>query len=308
MPETLDARAETPAWEPREGEYCRREFVGVQVRRGTGRDGEDTRTTITVNTVGQDRHGTVIVPDGARLDNYNRNPVVLINHSFSLLAGRSSVGLRGGQLVAHMEDEDWDLEDEEIAKWHRKVKKGLMRAASIGFIPLRVERELIDPAGDPHDYKNIRYRITEWELLEWSFVSVPSNPEAVVTERQIGASPNDFRALQQQIAELRTLLAGRETPQGEQDQEGSPSAPPATDAPDAEAAPEAADVSEEEAPEDVAEVVTQEPEPSPQAEPEQEPARLIRVDIATLRAYEREVAERRRAAAILQAKRLTGRA
>lgn len=174
-----------PEFVPQVGEYCRRE-VPVEVRRNRtkGADSEN-RTTVTINTADQDRHGTIIMPEGGDLANYSANPVVLINHDSRLLAANSSVSLQNGRLVANVEDESWDLEDPEIAKWFRKLKKGLLKMASIGFRANKVEKELIDPEGDPWDHKNIIWRITEWELLEWSFVTVPSNPNAVVTQRML---------------------------------------------------------------------------------------------------------------------------
>lgn len=167
------------------GEYCRRE-VPVEVRRNRTKGADtDNRTTVTINTADQDRHGTIIMPEGARLDNYAANPVVLINHDNRLLAASSSVSLQNGRLVANVEDDAWDLEDPEIAKWFRKLKKGLLKMASIGFRANAVEKEIIDPKGDPWDPRNVIWRITEWELLEWSFVTVPSNPNAVVTQRML---------------------------------------------------------------------------------------------------------------------------
>ena len=170
-----------PIHVPQPGEYCRRTFVLGESDVVTA--GE--RTTVTINTVEEDRHGTVIEPAGADLSQYHRNPVVLINHDYDLLAGRSSVSLSGGQLVASQTDADWDLDDPSIERWYKKLKRGFLRAASIGFMATRVERELRDSTG-PDDWTNRRHRIVEWALLEWSYVTVPSNPGALVTARQLG--------------------------------------------------------------------------------------------------------------------------
>ena len=173
----------TPLHVPQAGEYCRRTFVLGE----SDVVNADERTTVTINTVEEDRHGTVIEPSGADLSQYHRNPVVLINHDYDLLAAHSAVTLSDGRLVAQQTDADWDLDDPAIARWHRKLKKGLLRAASIGFMATRVERELRDPDG-PDDWTNRRYRIVEWVLLEWSYVTVPSNPGALVTARQLAGA------------------------------------------------------------------------------------------------------------------------
>ena len=185
-----------PTWVPRTGEACRRAFASAQVRRNRTEGAEDdNRTTITINTAQEDRHGTIIEPEGARLEGYNQNPVVLINHRYDMLAGTSTVSLRNSALVANMLDEQWDLDDPEIERWYRKMKGGTLSAASIGFRANEVEKELIDEDGDPYDASNIRYRITDWELLEWSWVTVPSNPGAVVTQRQMAAQDPTMIAL-----------------------------------------------------------------------------------------------------------------
>lgn len=206
----------SPLWVPRAGETCRRSFTGVAIRRNrTKGAGEDNRTTVTINTDEEDRHGTIIEPEGARLENYNRNPIVLINHRYSLLAGTSAVSLRNGRLVANMSDDDWDMDDPDIAKWFRKMKAGLLSAASIGFRSNEVEKELIDPDGDPYNWNNIRYRITDWELLEWSWVTVPSNPGALVTSRQMQSDNPVMVALQsieQRLDQLSGQTSWQDTP------------------------------------------------------------------------------------------------
>lgn len=181
---------EAPPWVPREGEYCRREFTGLGVERSMSEGSEvEDRTTVTINTAQEDRHGTQIEPGGARLEEYARNPVVLINHNPNLLACTSTVRLaerNGAQVLEAMHtDEDWDHEDDLVERWFTKLKRGILRAASIGFVVHGRERELIDPEGDPYDWKNIRVRITDWSLLEWSYVTVPSNSGALVTARSL---------------------------------------------------------------------------------------------------------------------------
>jgi phage head maturation protease len=181
----FDATIERPDWAPVRGERARRDFpIEVRRTRASGSD-VDNRTTVTINTLDEDRHGTIIEPKGARLDEYGRNPVVLINHDYSLLAATSSVSRSETALVANLSDEDWDHDDPEVERWFRKLKRGLLKAASIGFMVHDYVEEMIDPEGDPRDWRNLRYRITDWELVEWSLVSVPSNPAALVTQRMM---------------------------------------------------------------------------------------------------------------------------
>lgn len=199
MPTPIRRSAETPEWAPREGEYCRAAYRSQVSRLGAegavDNPAEAVRSTWTINTAQEDRHNTVIPAANLDLANYRANPVVFFNHrSWSHPIGNSAVRLVGtgddARLEATMADGDrddggdWDLEYEEAAHTYRQVKKGLLHGASIGFRG-RWERELIDPEGDPYDWKNIRYRLAEGELVEWSPVGVPSNPGALVTARML---------------------------------------------------------------------------------------------------------------------------
>lgn len=153
----------------------------------TRRSSDDTRTTVVINTDGGDRHGTIIDPNGAQLDNYRQNPVFLINHNYDLLAGAGAeLTVQNNQIVANIDDDMWDLDDERIVPYFNKVKNGIMRAASVGFKPLEVEYE--DEDGRPLEKPIIR----KWELLEFSFVTVGSDPQALVTVRNFSKEKKEY--------------------------------------------------------------------------------------------------------------------
>ena len=112
--------------------------------------------------------------DGMSTDNYARNPVVMWAHDVS---GRSPSGglpvgrtlrldkRQGGELVVDFEF----LSDDPFAKRVRNAwDKGFLRAASISWLPIAGE-----PAGDG------RWRDTRSDLLEWSIVPVPADPDAL---------------------------------------------------------------------------------------------------------------------------------
>lgn len=157
------------------------------------RQSSDGRTTIAViNSLAEDRHGTIIDPDGVSLANYNRNPVFLINHDYGLLAGNGAiVRKQDGKLIAEVPDDAWDDEDMEIARWKRKVKSGKMKMTSIGFT---------------YDYNDVEEQerttedgstymvpvIKKSELLEFSFVTVGSNPDALVLQRTAASENADI--------------------------------------------------------------------------------------------------------------------
>lgn len=139
------------------------------------RNKDDNRTTVVINSDALDRHGTVIVPDGVETKNYERNPVVLINHDRNRVAGTSSIRLQDGKLITEMNDDDWDKDDPDAMLWRGKVKKGIVRMASMGFNYNEKDVEEVEREDGTRFF-----RILKSELLEWSWVTIGSNPEALV--------------------------------------------------------------------------------------------------------------------------------
>jgi HK97 family phage prohead protease len=176
------------------GVECLRDLP-TEVRRSS----DDKKTVFIINTKALDAHGTIIEPEGGDLSRYMANPVVLINHDLDRVAGKSSISLRDGRLVAEMEDADWDLEDPEIRKWHNKVRKGFVKGASIRF-------KIMDLKSEVQNEKEV-YRIPKWELMEWSIVSIPSNPETLNTERALQGRMDE---LQEKVNQLTQMLEQRQ--------------------------------------------------------------------------------------------------
>lgn len=120
------------------------------------------------------RGGTDIDISGLRFDNYRKNPVVMWAHdaigrspSGGLPIGRTlSIANDGaGGIIAEFEF----LEDDDFAQRVRNAwDKGFLQAASISWLPLETQ-----PAA------NGRPRDIRAELLEWSIVSVPADPDAL---------------------------------------------------------------------------------------------------------------------------------
>jgi len=80
------------------------------------------------------------------------------------------------------------------------IKKGFINASSVGFKPLK------------YNFKDDGYGMAfiEQELLEFSFVPVPDNPEALITSKsvekeQIELLKKEIEFLKEQIKELKTL-------------------------------------------------------------------------------------------------------
>lgn len=138
----------------------------------------DNELEIVGSTAIRDRDDEVIVPEGIDLRNYKNNPVVLPQHDYwqPPIAKTKNVKLKDGRLIFRIEFPDEGINP--VSDIYRKLyKAGFMNASSIGFIP----KEWTLGRGD----KDPRRTFTKVELLEISLVSVPANPQALVTEKSI---------------------------------------------------------------------------------------------------------------------------
>ena len=187
-------------------------------------DANRYRVTIAANE--EARQPPTLDFDGLSLDNYMLNPVVMWAHDVS---GRSPSGglpigrtlelakTDAGGLVAEFEF----LSDDPFA---RRVKnawdRGFLRAASISWLPIETT-----PARDGG------YRDTRSDLLEWSIVPVPSDPDALREsharlleeflgkghlearqERRARMATTDMEAIRKDLAEINGFVRERIDP------------------------------------------------------------------------------------------------
>lgn len=142
-----------------------------------------------------DRHGEVIQQDGWKLDNYKKNPVILVDHWYSVdkIVGKATdIRIEGGKMIVRGEFADTPR-GQEVRKLY---ESGFLKTVSVGFIPLA------------RDEQN-RDIITSAELLELSFVPVPANPEALDNLKKLGID-TDFwvqrKSIESQAIEQLTEL------------------------------------------------------------------------------------------------------
>ena len=181
------------------------------VERGARADGI-CRVTIAANESA--RRPPDLDFDGLSIDSYLRNPVVMWAHdsvgrspSGGLPIGRT-LGISKtpeGRIVADFEFLSGDPFAQRVRNaWDR----GFLQAASISWMPIETA-----PLGDG------RWRDVRSELLEWSIVSVPADPEALRETRRrmldliLGEEPGGRaaggagRSLRSALAELRSTVA-----------------------------------------------------------------------------------------------------
>ena len=119
-----------------------------------------------ITTKTPDRYGDIMEPLGCDDSEYRKNPVVFFGHMSQNLPIAKNISLR-------YEDEGiiavTKFDDSEFAKEiFRLNAEGFLNSWSIGFLPL--ERPAL---------KNGYNVFEKWQLLEYSSVPIPANPDAV---------------------------------------------------------------------------------------------------------------------------------
>lgn len=138
---------------------------------------EDEKTlTAYISTKARDRMDESLLPEGADLKKYNQNPVVLFAHDYS----RPPIGKAlwtkkdGKGILSKVQFANTPFAKEIFELF----KGGFMNAFSVGFMP----KEWVDGDGK----KTPARTYTKWEMLEYSAVPVPANPEALALAMQKG--------------------------------------------------------------------------------------------------------------------------
>ena len=155
-----------------------------------------TITTFVASTDVEDRYSDIISQESWRLDAYKANPVVPIDHSYSVesVVGRA-IELRVEDMVingvarkALVVDIEWDMASEEGAAVAGKVERGFINAVSVGFRSHRQTWRAKMPK-DHVAFGQDGYYLEENELYEISVVAVPANPEALA-QRAARSAPD----------------------------------------------------------------------------------------------------------------------
>jgi phage head maturation protease len=127
-----------------------------------------------ISTATPDRAGDVVVPAGLRNPaEYLKNPVVLWAHQRATMPPVGtcvSLEVEADRVIATTRFARGSAFSEEL---FRLYEQGVLRAWSIGFVPVHARVR-------PRDADGRRgLRVETWDLLEYSAVPVPENPEAL---------------------------------------------------------------------------------------------------------------------------------
>jgi HK97 family phage prohead protease len=153
-------------------------LIGIEASVTAGLD--DRSVDFVISTGALDRYNSTIAVDGWQTENFERNPVVLWAHDDSIPAiGRAAnVRVEGGRLKSRATFAERDVHP--LADTVYQLIKGrFIDAASVGWIPL--EYKFVDDSD-----RGFGIDFLEQELLEWSVVNIPANPDCLVGARSLG--------------------------------------------------------------------------------------------------------------------------
>ena len=158
-------------------------------------DGSAHRMVIAANELS--RNGDELNLRGISFKNYRKNPVVLWAHDSYRgipIAKTLKIGHDDqGRIAA---DFEFNSDDEFAARVENAWNGGFIRGASIRYMPTKVV-EVRNEAGEVE-----RFRIEESELLEWSLVAVPADPDSVrAAARALNLPEEIFRGLEPEAEE-----------------------------------------------------------------------------------------------------------
>jgi HK97 family phage prohead protease len=137
---------------------------------------EKRQVLVTCNTESKGRDNLIVMSRGIDLTAYKTNPVVCFQHNPDWPIARAvEIGVKGNNLVATVQFPEAGASPR-ADEVYGLIKAGVINAVSTGFETY--EDELINPANSRSGT-----RITACELQEFSFVSIPALPDALVTAR-----------------------------------------------------------------------------------------------------------------------------
>jgi hypothetical protein len=160
---------------------------GYGAVRDIPKNAEESRiVSFVLSTYKKDRHGTVLNQDNWNLDNYRKNPLFAYQHMLSggmctdpdpdNIIGKSlRTEIEGSALVADGQFEPADM-NPMAEKIFRKVLFGSLSRTSVGF--MEVGEGKYGNGKEARGQEEETYYFNGQELLEWSIVNIPSNPEA----------------------------------------------------------------------------------------------------------------------------------
>lgn len=148
-------------------------------------DEKEMTLTAFVSTSARDRYDEVLDPKGVDISNYNKNPVVLWAHKYDIPPIGKALWTKRNEegVISKVKFANTPFAQEIFNLY----KEGFLKAFSVGFIPIEYE--------DGDGKKTPRRIYKKWEMLEYSAVPVPANPEALALAVQRGICSEETKKM-----------------------------------------------------------------------------------------------------------------
>lgn len=161
---------------------------------------EGSRTVLAIiSTDSVDRDGEVVNPKGMHKKNFSTNPIVLFNHNREELPIGKALWVKA----------DTDEKGRGVIKAKYKItdktptgqmvfdllKDGILTSHSITLLSNHSTKPTTKEINERPDLKDARLIHRDWELLEFSIVTLPANPDAVALAISKGYSGDVLKFL-----------------------------------------------------------------------------------------------------------------
>lgn len=170
-------------------------FSACQAAKVEAKDPSKMSATFTVVTRGKapNRHGNMVqIADGPNgrgmtIEDWTANPVVLFDHGMGL-SMPIGTAMKDGELYWQASKNRavstvfFSQSLPEAAAIYALIDEGILRAASVQFIPTKAMRLSYKPEKLPDGVQTLDYvgmDFVESQLLEWSVVAIPADPGAL---------------------------------------------------------------------------------------------------------------------------------
>lgn len=154
-----------------------------------------------------DRMDEILDPVGVKVENFIRNPILLLQHNHNDPVGQVPVVKiedSGVHFEAWVGDPKAGPLTTEQIKSRTLIAQGILKAGSVGFIPLKIRMPAFNDNGDLVDPAVIE----SWEWLEHSLVSVPCNAGSLFEQKGSRSKKIDL-ALPKMGADGRFIIPGQ---------------------------------------------------------------------------------------------------
>jgi HK97 family phage prohead protease len=131
-----------------------------------------------ISTDAIDRDGEVVSPKGMKKKHFAGNPVVMVNHDYQTPPVGKALWVKadGNRILAKYTITDKTQLGRDV---FALIQDGILSAHSIGFISNYSSKPTTKEVNERPDLKGAKLIHRDWNLLEFSVVGIPANPEAL---------------------------------------------------------------------------------------------------------------------------------